>query len=235
MVSAVGAAAEPVRPQVSSKFIRREAALAAEDQKHARIVAQRFALLRTRLLREMRERGWSRLAVVPVTPGAGGTFVSVNLALALARQPHTRVALIDLDLGNPGVAARLGVPGCAPVSETLGAGQGLDTLLATVSEAPNLSVLAPERAEPGAAEMLQDVALLDAMARLHQSNPDEIAVIDIGALLDEDAALAALPLADALLLVADGRRVTASDMAETERLLAGMPPVMGVVLNKSED
>ena len=47
--------------------------------------------------------------------------------------------------------------------------------------------------------------------------------------------LAALPLADAILLVADGRRGTAADMAECERLLAGMPPVMGVVLNKSDD
>ena len=39
----------------------------------------------------------------------------------------------------------------------------------------------------------------------------------------------------AVLLVADGRNGTAANMAEAERLLAGMPPVMGVVLNKSDD
>ncbi|QFQ87486.1 chromosome partitioning protein [Paracoccus kondratievae] len=221
--------------QVSSKFIRREAALAASDAKHARIIAQRFALLRTRILREMRSRGWRKLAVVPVTPGAGGTFVAVNLALALARQPHTRVALIDFDLGRPGVAGQLGIPGCTAVSAALREGGDLGGLVSRVNEAPNLSVLAPERAEPNAAELLQDEALAQAMTRLHDNRPVEISIIDTAALLDQDAALAALPLTDALLLVADGRRGTAADMEECERLLAGMPPVMGVVLNKSED
>lgn len=230
------AAPDAAQGHVSSKFIRREAALAAMDAKHAKISAQRFSLLRTRILREMRSRGWSRLAVVPVTPGAGGTFVAVNLALALARQPHTQVTLIDLDLGKPSVAGQLGIPGCTAVSAALReGGGGLGALVSRVDEAPNLSVLAPDRAEPDAAELLQDEALAQAMRQLHDSHPARIAVIDTATLLGEDAALAALPLADALLLVADGRSGTASDMAECERLLVGMPPVMGVVLNKSED
>ncbi|RKS51620.1 hypothetical protein BDE18_0872 [Paracoccus pantotrophus] len=229
------AARDAAQGHVSSKFIRREAALTAMDAKHAKISAQRFSLLRTRILREMRSRGWSKLAVVPVTQGAGGTFVAVNLALALARQPHTQVTLIDLDLGSPSVAGQLGIPGCSAVSAALAGGGDLDALVSRVDEAPNLSVLAPDRAEPDAAELLQDEALAQAMRRLHDRHPARIAVIDTAALLGEDAALAALPLADALLLVADGRRGTASDMAECERLLVGMPPVMGVVLNKSED
>ena len=223
------------RGKVSSRFVRREAALAASDAKHARIIAQRFSLLRTRILHEMRSRGWSKLAVVPVTPGAGGTYVAVHLSLALARQPHTKVALIDLDLGRPSVARELGVPGCGALAPVLRDSGELDPLLARVDEAPNLAVLAPERPEPGAAELLQDETLVQAMQRLNDRHPLEIVIMDTAALLGEDAALAALPLADALLLVADGRRSTAADMTEAERLLVGMPPVMGVVLNKSED
>ena len=229
------AAPGAVRGHVSSKFIRREAALAAEDAEHARVIAQRFSLLRTRILREMRNRGWTRLAVVPVTPGAGGTYTAVNLSLALARQPHTQVTLIDLDLADPSIAEQLAVPGCGAVSAALRERRKLDQLVATVSEAPNLSVLAPGHAEPAAAELLQDRLFIDAMAKLHQRYPAEIAILDTAALLGQDAALATLPLADAILLVADGRRGTAADMAECERLLAGMPPVMGVVLNKSDD
>lgn len=74
-----------------------------------------------------------------------------------------------------------------------------------------------------------------AMRQMHQRHPAEIVILDTAPLLLEDAALAALPLADAVLLVADGRKGTAADMTEAERLLVGMPPVMGVVLNKSED
>ena len=77
-------ALEIVRRKVSSKFVRREAALAASDAHHARIIAERFSLLRTRILREMRNRGWTRLAVVPVTADAGGTYVALNLSLAIA-------------------------------------------------------------------------------------------------------------------------------------------------------
>lgn len=228
-------APDQARGNVSSKFIRREAASAAEDAGHAKIVAERFALLRTQILREMRSRGWSRLAVVPVTPGAGATYTAVNLSLALARQPHTKVTLIDLDLADPAVAQRLGVPGCETVSATLGTGRDLDGLVATLSEAPNLSVLAPEQAEPAAAELLQDQVFVAAMEKLHESHSAEIAILDTAALLGQDTGLAALPLADAILLVADGRAGTAADMTECERLLVGMPPVMGVVLNKSED
>lgn len=228
-------APDGARGKVSSGFIRREAALAASDPKHAKAIAQRLSLLRTRILHEMRGRGWSKLAVVPVTQGAGGTFVAVNLSLALARQPHTHVALIDLDLGSPAVARELGIPGCDPVGPVLREGGGLDALVSCLDEAPNLAVLAPERAEPAAAELLQDESLVDAIGRFHDSHPAEIVIFDTAALLAEDAALATLPLADALLLVADGRRGTAADMAEAERLLVGMPPVMGVVLNKSED
>lgn len=223
------------RGKVSSRFVRREAALAASDAKHARIIAQRFSLLRTRILQEMRSRGWSKLAVVPVTPGAGGTYVAVHLALALARQPHTKVALLDLDLGTPSVARELGVPGCGALAPVLRDSGELDMLLSRVDEAPNLAVLAPERAEPGAAELLQDETLVQAMQRLHDRHPAEMVILDTAPLLGEDAALAALPLADALLLVADGRKGTAAHMTEAERLLVGMPPVMGVVLNKSED
>lgn len=231
----VEALSSDARGKVSSRFVRREAALAASDAKHARIIAQRFSLLRTRILHEMRNRGWSKLAVVPVTPGAGGTYVAVHLSLALARQPHTKVALIDLDLATPCVARELGIPGCGGLAPVLRDGGELDPLLSRLDEAPNLAVLAPERPEPGAAEILQDETLMLAMRQMHQRHPAEIVILDTAPLLLEDAALAALPLADAVLLVADGRKGTAADMTEAERLLVGMPPVMGVVLNKSED
>ena len=47
----------PARQPVSSKFIRREGARASDDD-HAKVIVQRFSILRTRLLREMRDRGW---------------------------------------------------------------------------------------------------------------------------------------------------------------------------------
>lgn len=221
---------------LSSPFIRREAARAAEDVEHAKVVARRFALLRTRVLREMRKRDWKTLAVVPLTQGAGGSYVALHLALALARQPHTQVILADMDLARPSIATGLGIAGCDPISAALAAERPLEDMASTIEEAPNLRVIAPSLAEDEAAEILQDDALAASMARLAQASPEHgLVLLDMAPLLGEDEALASLPLADALLLVADGRRGTAADMVQAERLLAGMPPVMGIVLNKSED
>lgn len=223
------------RKQVSSKFVRREAARTAQDAEHAQVIAQRFSLLRTRILREMRSKGWQKLAVVPLTRGAGGSYVAVHLSMALARQQHTDVLLMDMDLGRPGLAQELGVPGCDPVAETLRKGRQLDDLICNIEEVPNLAILVPERPEPEAAELLQDQDLAKALAGLGALTASTIIIMDSAPLLNDDAALAVLPLADALLLVSDGRNGTAADMVQAERLLAGMPPVMGVVLNKSED
>lgn len=225
----------PPGQHVSSKFIRREAARAADDEKHAGIIAERFAVLRTRVLREMRKNEWQRLAVVPVSKGAGGTFVAVNLAVAMARQKHTEVMLVDLDLGDPGIAGQLGIRGADPITEVLRQNRPLGDLVSIVEEAPNLSVLAPEAPEMDAAEILQDSAFADALKVLGGNYSAAIEVLDVAPLLDGDRALAALPLADAILLVADGRRGTAANMAEATRLLRDMPPIMGVVLNQSDD
>lgn len=222
--------------RVSSSFIRREAARTAEDAEHAKVIAKHFAILRTRVLREMRKQMWTKLAVVPLTEGAGGTFVAVHLSLALARQQHTEVILADMDLGHPGVAQELGIPGCDLVAETLSRGRSLRDLVNVIEETPNLSVLAPALPEAEAAELLQDEGLAAALRTLQASmSENTLMIMDIGPLLGEDEALASIPLADALLLVADGRHGTAADMAQAERLLEGMPPVMGVILNNSED
>lgn len=208
---------------------------APADATHARLIENRLAILRTRILREMRSRGWHRLAVVPLTRGAGGSFVARELARAIARQPHTRAMLIDLDLAQPSQAGMLGIAGCPSLAEALAAGQPLDEIATSLADSPNLIVIAPARAEPAAAEILQDDALARALALLQVAHPGSIAILDTAPLIGADDALAALPLAEAILLVADGRNGTAADMTLADRLLKDMPPVMGVVLNKSED
>lgn len=221
--------------RVSSSYIRREASRNASGARHAKIVGDRFAILRTRILREMRKHGWRRLAVVPITSGAGATFVAVQLSLALSRQRHTDVILADLDLGNPSIAGALGIPGCEPISDLLLQRRQIIDATAIIDEAPNLWVMAPDSKEEDPAEILQDESLAAALDAWRGLRPEAIEIFDTAPLLSGDAALATLPLADAILLVADGLRGTASDMTQAERLLKDMPPIMGVVLNKSED
>lgn len=207
---------------------------AAMPVKRSSSPEQRIALLRTRIMREMREKNWNRLAVVPVTAGAGATTVALDLARMIARHQGTRVMLIDLDLGSPAIAERMQIEGCASYAETVRTGQDLAALLHVQPDSRNFAVLAPAAPDEHAAEFLQGLRLPNAMERLSKSDPAHIVLMDCAPLLGTDIGLAALPLADAVLLVADGTSTTAADIKECERLLVDMPPIMGVVLNKSE-
>lgn len=214
---------------------RNKAVQSRDDTEHE----QRIALLRTRILQEMHQRQWTRLAVVPVTKGAGGTTVCVDLAHRITRHRATRLLLVDLDLRNPAIADRLGLAGCSSLSESLYSSNNptdgnLEPLVQCYPGQSNLSVLAPYAVEADPTELLLGRRLGQGLSQLAKGISADLVLFDMAPLLDSDSALAGLPLADAILLVADGRRTTAADMKECERLLADMPPLMGVVLNKTE-
>ena len=59
--------------------------------------AAAFDILRSRLLHEVAEKQWHRIAITSPGPGCGKSFVAANLALSLARRPGSRTALVDLD------------------------------------------------------------------------------------------------------------------------------------------
>jgi protein-tyrosine kinase len=68
-----------------------------------------YKILRTRVLRRLEANQWHSFALTGVTAGEGKTLTAVNLAIALAQDVNTWVALIDLDLQRPRVAEYLGM------------------------------------------------------------------------------------------------------------------------------
>ena len=197
-------------------------------------ITTQFDLARTSILREVADRDWRRIAIIPVRDGAGASFVSVNLALSMARQPSTRVLLVDLNLARPGIARSLGIAGSPPLSGLL-TGQTPRAHFARLDGVPNLAVMAHAEPEPHAAELLQDpLAAARLAAAAAQFDPQAVTLLDTAPLLEGDAGLAALPLADAIVVVADGRSGTARDIEQCLRQLEGMPPLLGIILNKAE-
>lgn len=196
--------------------------------------ARRLALLRTRVAREMHDRGWSRLAVLPLGTGAGATTVALELAWALLRQQGVRVTLIDLDFLRPSIAKQLEITGCGGIGAHLEAGGELDALLAELPEQPGLRVLAPAAAEPYPAELLQSPSFVRALKAMLERQDSDYVIMDLSALLGSDVGMSALPLAETILMVADGMNTSPANMRLAERYLADEAPLMGVVLNKAE-
>lgn len=198
-------------------------------------VAARFSVLRTRLLQEMSRRRWRRLGVCPITDGAGATYVAANLALAASRLPNCDVILVDLALGHPSLAAQMGIPGDFRfISYLRGEDLNPDDFTARIEGERNLRCFTSGRAIPAGAELLQDETARERIDRLVTESSCDLAIFDLSPVLGTDEGLAGLPAMDAVLLVADGRNGTGRQITDCERLMANMPPLLGVVLNKAE-
>jgi len=112
---------------------------------------RRFAL---RVRRSLEERGARSVLITSALQGEGKTMVACNLALTLASMAAgSRIALLDLDLHRPSVAAGLGIdpgPGITPVLE----GQRRLRTARIQTDLPALDVFPAARAVPGCHELL---------------------------------------------------------------------------------
>ena len=86
---------------------------------NGRIGAEGFRTLRSRLYQIADTRPLRRLLISSSQPSEGKTFVAVNLALSIVRQPDRRVLLIDADLRAGSGHKVLGAPNDRGLSDYL--------------------------------------------------------------------------------------------------------------------
>ncbi|MFN3953857.1 MAG: CpsD/CapB family tyrosine-protein kinase [Pararhodobacter sp.] len=200
---------------------RNSAAAAALDQ------------LRAQLMRLVRANNWRRIGVTSPRRGAGRSFIAAGLAASLSRLETLRVLLIDMDLGAPDLAKKLGLRPPGPLESLLGDETAPEEHLLRIGT--NLALALNDTPIPRAADLVQDPAVVDAMRHLMELLAPDVAIFDLPPLLGDALSTSLLPQLDAVLLVADGTATQAQDITECERILEGQVPLLGVILNKSED
>lgn len=192
-----------------------------------------FDLLRTRLVQGLAQKGWRRIAITSPTHGCGKSFVAANLALSLARRPEGRSVLVDLDLRSPQLARLLGVKTAFDLREFLMGEQPLES--AFRRHGRQLALGLNSVAVPDASELLQDPELHKSLETILEQLDPEIVVYDMPPALVCDDLLAISGQIDAVLLVADGTKSSPADIQRCADLLSDTLPLMGVVLNRSQD
>jgi len=95
--------------------------LFAEAESGHSAAHEQFRTLRSRLYQIRANQTMKTVLVASALPGEGKTFVSVNLALVLARQHGRRVLLVDSDLRKPRLHEVLGTPATPGLSDYLSA------------------------------------------------------------------------------------------------------------------
>jgi Mrp family chromosome partitioning ATPase len=193
-----------------------------------------YRMLRTRVMRQMRNNGWTRLGITAASANEGKTLTAINLALMIAAERVQPVVLVDLDLRRPRIHRYLGIPESrfTDIADYLeGRTTSLDQLVVTLGE-QGLSCVMSARAIDHSSDLLaspQGQAFLDDLgARL----PGALIIYDLPPLLVTDDPLVVAPKMDALLMVVAEKGTNRADVASAAKLL-GEFNVLGVVLNKS--
>lgn len=189
--------------------------------------------LRTQVMRVIKAEGYRRIGVTSASRGAGRSFVAAGLAASFARLDSLRVLLVDADLTAPGLGDLLGIAAPGPLEAVLTGQTPAEAHLQRVGA--NLALALNDTPLPDAADLMHAPdAILALRAMIDLLAPD-VVIHDLPPLLGDSLTAALLPQMDAVLLVADGLRTTAQDILECERVLEGQRPLLGVILNKSED
>ncbi len=190
-----------------------------------------FNLLRTQVLKEMREKGWKLLGVTSATPEAGKSFLVANLAAAMAQLPDVRVFLFDLDLRRASLAEKFGVKGEHGLTEFLVGSIDELQLIGQHMANLHLTLFPCFSSKVNSAELLAGDRfgkLVDAMRAL----PDDVIVLcDLPPAFANDDAMSIIQRLDAYLFVIEEGMTTKAELRDAMNLLSPAP-CLGTVLNR---
>jgi capsular exopolysaccharide synthesis family protein len=195
-----------------------------------------YKILRTRVLRRLEANQWRSFAITGVTAGEGKTLTAINLAIALAQDPSTWVALIDLDLQRPRVAEYLGmrsVHGEKGLGDYLQGNASFENIV-YAPDIERLLVIPNFTPVVNSSELLTSQRMLELMQALDAEQPRRVLIFDMPPVLAADDVLAFAPQIDGLLLVVAEGTTERSSLTRAREVLAEMN-LLGVVLNRSAE
>jgi protein-tyrosine kinase len=190
-----------------------------------------FRMLRTKVLREMRENNWNSIAVTSASSGCGKTFVTVNLAIALAMEVNQTVLIVDTDLSRPKVDWYFGFTPRLGLLDYLKEDLPLTDIL--VNPGYQRLVILPGRGTTDqSSELLSSPKMINLVSDLKAKYNSRIILFDMPPLLISDNTLLFMPNFDAALFVVEDGKNTPEELHRSMQLLKGTR-LLGTVLNKA--
>lgn len=191
--------------------------------------ASHFDVLRTKILLQMQQNNWKRLAITSPMPNCGKTTIACNLAMGLGRQSELRTLLMDMDLRSPSVAEFMRaapehdigslLTGTVPFAE-----QGMRLGM-------NIACAMTLKAESDPAQVLLSNKAMEVIDEIETTYRPDITIFDLPSMLVNDDSRAFLKNADCALIVARASTTRYRHFDACEREVAEHTNVMGVVLN----
>lgn len=189
-----------------------------------------YDMLRSRSIRIMKDKGWTRLAITSPGAACGKTTVAINLALSLSRQKDLKVMLIDLDLRRPALHKVVGHVPARSMHEVLDGSANFEDAAVRIGDNLILAMNASAARHP--AELLQSAATREVLDAIERRWQPHVMLFDMSPMLATDDNVGFLGNVDCALLVAAAETTTLANIDLCEQELAQLTNVLGMVLNK---
>jgi Mrp family chromosome partitioning ATPase len=188
-----------------------------------------FDILRTKVLLQMRQNGWRRLAITSPMPSSGKTTTACNLALGLGRQRDLRAILLDLDLRDPSVNKFFQAEPRQTIGRVLSG--DVDFADQALRIGDNIAVSMARRAEEDPTRLLLAEETTEVIDRIESEYNPDLLIFDLPSVLVNDDTRAFLKHADCALIVIRAGQTRYGQFDTCEREIGEQTNVLGVVLN----
>lgn len=188
-----------------------------------------FDVLRTKTLLQMRQNGWTRLAITSPMPRSGKSTTACNLALGLGRQKSLKAMLFDMDLGSPSVHSFFNHKPKSTIAEALTGQIPFEDHALRIGSNIAVSMAGDPIDDPTRILLASETEdYLDEVQARYQ--PD-IMIFDLPSVLVGDNTRAFLKNVDCALIIARANTTKYHQFDTCEREVAEHTDVLGVILN----
>ncbi|MFD3190086.1 CpsD/CapB family tyrosine-protein kinase [Sedimentitalea sp. HM32M-2] len=189
-----------------------------------------FDMLRTKLLQQVKENKWRRIALVSPGSNCGKSTIAANLGFSLSRMKELRTIIMDFDLRRMGLGKVLGQ------SQSLGMPDVLarEADFSDVAQCLNGNVAFGLNAQSGRnpSEILQSAQTSEILDEIEEAYQPDVMLFDMPPLMANDDSHGFLQSVDCALLVVVAEQTPMEQIDVAERQLAALTNVLGIVLNR---
>jgi protein-tyrosine kinase len=216
------------------EFLAQHRLLGGADENS--MIADKYRLLRTRVLQTMRAEGWRSLGVTSPGTQAGKTVTAINLAISIARDGNHQVVLVDADIRKPSIAYYMGIDSSCGLPEYLTGEVALEDSLIDIINWPNLTVLPGngQELQGPTPDVLKSTRMHDLLRDIPAASKSMVMVVDLPPVLIGDDVIAVGANLDSLLLVIEEGSTTIEELKQAAEQLSNFN-LLGSVLNKSSE